>query len=182
MYLYPLLWHKDTSATCFCLFNLKRQDYVRQMTKGAGRTRGRRISPKNPSPKKGQIGRTPKGAYSTRGRSRHLLETPFSEPLLRTLLRTLFFCKTHRRPPSQNPSENPFPRTLPEPSQNPNLRTLCCRTPPRDPTKIVLCPYHRCHREICTRNRPVLRRSFWMISLPAPFGLLLIHMRQMYQQ
>ena len=47
------------------------------------------------------------------GRSRHLLETPFSEPLLRTLLRTLFYCKTHRRPPSQNPSENPFPRTLP---------------------------------------------------------------------
>ena len=59
------------------------------------------------------IGRTPKGAYSTRGRSRHLLETAFSEPLLRTLLRTLFYCKTHRRPPSQNPSENPFPRTLP---------------------------------------------------------------------
>ena len=59
------------------------------------------------------VGRTPKGAYSTRGRSRHLLETPFSEPLLRTLLRTLFYCKTHRRPPSQNPSENPFPRTLP---------------------------------------------------------------------
>ena len=43
------------------------------------------------------IGRTPKGAYSTRGRSRHLLETPFSEPLLRTLLRTLFYCKTHSR-------------------------------------------------------------------------------------
>ena len=59
------------------------------------------------------LGRTPKGAYSTRGRSRHLLETPFSEPLLRTLLRTLFYCKTHRKPPSQNPSENPFPRTLP---------------------------------------------------------------------
>ena len=59
------------------------------------------------------LGRTPKGAYSTRGRSRHLLETPFSEPLLRTLLRTPFYCKTHRRPPSQNPSENPFPRTLP---------------------------------------------------------------------
>ena len=59
------------------------------------------------------LGCTPKGAYSTRGRSRHLLETPFSEPLLRTLLRTLFYCKTHIRPPSQNPSENPFPRTLP---------------------------------------------------------------------
>ena len=36
------------------------------------------------------IGCTPKGAYSTRGRSRHLLETP--------LLRT----------PSENPSQNPF--------------------------------------------------------------------------
>ena len=60
-----------------------------------------------------RLGRTPKGAYSSRGRSRHLLETTFSEPLLRTLLRTLFYCKTHSRPPSQNPSENPFPRTLP---------------------------------------------------------------------
>ena len=36
------------------------------------------------------IGRTPKRAYSARGRSRQLLETPFSEPLLRTLLRTPF--------------------------------------------------------------------------------------------
>ena len=36
------------------------------------------------------VGRTPKGAYSTRGRSRQLLETP--------LLRT----------PSENPSQNPF--------------------------------------------------------------------------
>ena len=71
------------------------------------------------------VGRTPKGAYSTRGRSRHLLETPFSEPLLRTLLRTLFYCKTHSRPPSQNSSENPFPRTLsPEPSQNPSQNAV----------------------------------------------------------
>ena len=38
------------------------------------------------------LGRTPKGAYSPRGRTRHLLETPFSEPLLRTLLRTLSYC------------------------------------------------------------------------------------------
>ena len=59
------------------------------------------------------MGRTPKGAYSTRGRSRHLLETAFSEPLLRTLLRTLFYCKTHSRPPSQNPSENPSPEPCP---------------------------------------------------------------------
>ena len=35
-------------------------------------------------------GRTPKGSYSPKGRSRHLLETAFSEPLLRTLLRTFF--------------------------------------------------------------------------------------------
>ena len=63
------------------------------------------------------VGRAPKGAYSSRGRSGHLLETLFSEPLLRTLLRILFYCKTHSRlpsqNPSQNPSENPFPRTLP---------------------------------------------------------------------
>ena len=37
-------------------------------------------------------------ACSSRGRSRNLLETAFSEPLLRTLLRT----------PSENPSQNPF--------------------------------------------------------------------------
>ena len=63
---------------------------------------------------------TPKGSYSPRGRSRHLLETPFSENLLRTLLRTLFNCKTHRTPPSQSPSENPSPEPSPEPSQNPS--------------------------------------------------------------
>ena len=39
---------------------------------------------------KPRLGRTPKGAYPSRRLSRHLLETPFSEPLLRTLLRTLF--------------------------------------------------------------------------------------------
>ena len=77
------------------------------------------------------IGRTPKGAYSPRGRSRHLLETPFSEPHLRTLLRTLFYCKTHRKGlPSQKPSEHPSPEPFPEPSQDPNLRTLRCRTTP----------------------------------------------------
>ena len=54
----------------------------------------------------------PGGACSSRGHSRHLLET-FSEPLLRALLRTLFHRKTHSSPPSENPSENPFPRTLP---------------------------------------------------------------------
>ena len=49
------------------------------------------------------LGRTPKAAYSTRGHFRHLLETAFSEPLLRTLLRTLVYCKTHRRTPFSEP-------------------------------------------------------------------------------
>ena len=61
-----------------------------------------------------QIGCTPKGAYSTRGRSRQLLEIAFSEPLLRTLLRTLLYCntagpllRTLLRTLYQNPSQNP---------------------------------------------------------------------------
>ena len=58
------------------------------------------------------IGRAPKRAYSARGRSRHLLETPFSEPLLRTLLRTLFYCKTQKKAPFSEPFREPFPRTL----------------------------------------------------------------------
>ena len=76
-----------------------------------------------------RVGRTPQGAYSTRGRSRYLLGTPFSEPLLRTLLRTLFTVKPIADPPlrtllgtlPQNPFQNLL-RTL--------LRTLCCLTPP----------------------------------------------------
>ena len=77
------------------------------------------------------LGRTPKGAYSRRGRSRHLLETPFSEPLLRTLLRTPFQCKTHSKPPSQNPSENPSPEPFPEPSQKPFLERCVAVRPLR---------------------------------------------------
>ena len=76
------------------------------------------------------IGRTPKGSYAQRGRARHLLETPFSEPLLRTLLRTLFHCKNHRKTTSQNPSENPSPEPFPEPSQNPILER-CVAVRPR---------------------------------------------------
>ena len=67
-----------------------------------------------------RIGRALKEAYSPRGRSRRLLKTPFSEPLLRTLLRTLCYCKTHSRPPSQKSSESPSPEPFPEPSQNPS--------------------------------------------------------------
>ena len=63
---------------------------------------------------KSKLGCTPKGSYSPRGHSRHLLETSFSEPLLRTLLGTRSYCETKSKPPSKNPSENPSP----EPSQN----------------------------------------------------------------
>ena len=63
--------------------------------------------------------------------ARHLLETAFSEPLLRTLLRTLFYCKIHSRPPSQNPSENPFPRTLPRTFSEPFLERCVAVRPPR---------------------------------------------------
>ena len=83
-----------------------------------------------------KIGCTPKGSYSPRGRSRHLLETPFSEPLLRTLLRTLFCCKTQSTPPPQNPSENPPPRTLPRTFSEPFLeRCVAVRPLRRAPKK-----------------------------------------------
>ena len=76
-------------------------------------------NPNTPPPKK-EIERTPKGAYLTRGRSRHLLETPFSEALLRTLLRTFFTVRLTGGPLLRNPSENPPPEPFPEPSQNPS--------------------------------------------------------------
>ena len=77
------------------------------------------------------LGRTPKGSYSSRGRTRHLLETAFSEPLLRTLLRTLSYCKPHSKPPSQNPSENPFSRTLPRTFSEPFLERCVAVRPLR---------------------------------------------------
>ena len=90
----------------------------------------RYVSPPPPPLSFPKIGRTPKGLYSRGGgRSRHLLETQSSEPLLRTLLRTLVYCKTHSRPLlrtllrtlHKNPFQNLL-RTL--------LRTLCCSTTP----------------------------------------------------
>ena len=41
-------------------------------------------SPQNNTQPSDKNPATPRGGYSTRGRYRHLLETPFSEPLLRT--------------------------------------------------------------------------------------------------
>ena len=86
------------------------------------------------------LGCTLKGAYSSRGRSGHLLETAFSEPLLRTLLRTLFYCKTHSRPSSQNPSENPFPRTLPRTFSEPFLERCVAVRPLRRAPYFSGCP------------------------------------------
>ena len=68
-----------------------------------------------------QIGHTPMGCYSPRGCSRHLLETPFSETLMK---RVPFF--------TAKPAARPLLRTLPQnPSQNllrTLLRALCCHT------------------------------------------------------
>ena len=70
------------------------------------------------------VGRTPKRAYSTRGRSRHLLETPFSEPLLRTLLRTLFTVKPTADPHLRTLLRTLPPEPCPEPSQNPSQNAV----------------------------------------------------------
>ena len=56
-----------------------------------------------------KLGRTPKGAYTPRGHSEHLLEHPLLRPPSKNPSQNPFFyCKTHSRPPSQNPSENPW--------------------------------------------------------------------------
>ena len=66
------------------------------------------------------VARKLRGAYSSTGRSRHLLETAFSEPLLRTLLRTLFYCQTHSRPLFRTLLRTPSPEPFPEASENPS--------------------------------------------------------------
>ena len=78
-----------------------------------------------------RIFRSLKGAYSSRGRSRHLLEIAFSEPPSENPSQTLSHCKTHSRPPSQNPSENPFPRTLPSTFSEPFLERCVAVRPLR---------------------------------------------------
>ena len=62
-----------------------------------------------PTGRRSLVGRTPEGSYSPSGSSRHLLETPFSEPLLRTLLRSRSYCKTLRT----QPRATGIPRTPP---------------------------------------------------------------------
>ena len=88
---------------------------------------GRRWAQKNTI-----LGRTPKGAYSTRGRSRHLLETPpFSEPLLRTLLRTLSTVKPTSGPLLRTLLRTPSPEPFPERSQEPFLERCVAVRPLR---------------------------------------------------
>ena len=98
-----------------------------------------------------KTGRTPKGAYFSRGRSRHLLEIAFSEPLLRTL----FYCKTHSRLPSQNPSENPLPRTLPRTFSEPFLERCVAVRPLRRAPKFKRKPISRQARQ------PLQPSWFW---------------------
>ena len=107
------------------------------------------------------LGRTPKGLYSPRGRSSHLLETPFSEPLLRTL----FNCKTHSRAPFQNPSKNPSPEPFPDPSQNPSENAVL----PYDPLGVH--PRHRrgMRRALIVENlEKTLAVQFWQVFFPEP--------------
>ena len=108
------------------------------------------------------VGHTPKGAYSSRVRSRHLLETAFSEPLLRTLLRTLFCCKNHSRPPSQNPSENPFPRTLPRTFSEPFLERCVAVQPLRRAPNLGV-PFHPLNFGVGVPETPLFysTRVFW---------------------
>ena len=73
------------------------------------------------------IGRTHKGLYTPRGCSRHLLQTPFSEPLLRTLLKTIVFVVKTK----ESPFSRPFPRTHPQNLTSESLETFVVVQPPR---------------------------------------------------
>ena len=55
----------------------------------------------------------------SRGRSRHLLEIAFSEPLLRTLLRTLCYLKPTAGPLLRTLLRTPSPEPFPEPFSEP---------------------------------------------------------------
>ena len=63
-----------------------------------------------------RLGRMPKGSYSPRGRSGHLLEIAFSEPLLRTLFTAKRTAGTLLRTLLRAHPPEPFP----EPSQKPS--------------------------------------------------------------
>ena len=85
------------------------------------------------------LGRTPTGAYSPKGRSRHLLETLLLRTPSENPSQNPFYCKTHIRPPSQNPSPEPFPRTFPRTFSEPFLeRCVAVRPLRRAPNQCVV--------------------------------------------
>ena len=78
------------------------------------------------------VGRTRRGSYSWKGvflPSRCLLESPFLEPLRRTLLRTLPPSKAHCKTPSKNPCWNRLESTLKNPSRKPFLEGVLSHDP-----------------------------------------------------
>ena len=76
------------------------------------------------------VGRTPKGAYSSRGRPRHLLETAFSEPSENPSQNPFLLQNPEQAPFSETLLRIPSPEPFPEPSQNPNLRERCVAVRP----------------------------------------------------
>ena len=75
-----------------------------------------------------------------------LRKSPVSKPPVRhSLMNALFSSETKR--PGEQGAAGYFPKIL-------LLKSA----------KMVLCPFQRSHREICTRNRPVSETKFWMIS------------------
>ena len=113
------------------------------------------------------IGRTPKGAYSSRGRSGNLLENAFSEPLLRTpsentsqnTSQNPFYCKIHSKPPSQNPSQNPSENPSPEPFSDPSQNAVL----PYDPLGV-----HPKQEDISDKRKQTNEQGFCEVGLTAP--------------
>ena len=95
-------------------------------------------------------GRTPQG-----GRSRHFLETLFSEPLLRTLLRTLFTVKPTAGRLLRTLRSEPFSRTLSRTISEPFLERCVAVRPLRRAPYTLL--------ETTLSCEP-LKRSFWEVA------------------
>ena len=122
----------------------------------------------------GSAGHTPKGSYSPRGHSGHLLEIPFHEPLLRTLLRTFF---TAKRKESQllRTLLRTLPRCLPSTFSEPFLEACVLVRPPLGvhPTlkseEGCLCRSHKktkkTHGRVGTRSRAVSTQGSWQVCL-----------------
>ena len=78
-----LITRENSWGITFCMERTRKNDFPVSPRKIDSRICGNQLPEK-------YLGRPPEGGYSPRNRSRHLLENPFSEPLLRTLS----YCKT----------------------------------------------------------------------------------------